>query len=482
MLRQHECICVYIAWCMCDLLLWLPMVYTTMTSFVDWIKNSGDWVKDALKSRASIDFDDPNTIPVLQKSLQKSITMFLFLFLSAAVIYYVSTEKNALQTRFYYYFILIMAPIVVGMLIGWELLFPGEKVSYEPFFKGAVYFLMFLGVVYLLQEARAPTTLAFMNYTIYILLFLIILTGLAITYFVFSNYLRQQTGGVGLFARILFYLPCLFADFVQYLKRQLDLTPNVVYLLLLLEVVFVLLYIYLPRWIDKWAKMQSNVLLNGPVDLDAAKTVAGANTFRVTRLEEMDEHGREWWGDKIVRLFRGKAKIDEAQLYKSIPTYRDNNYSISFWAYVNAGSMSDAAYVRESNILNYAGGKPSIAYVNNGTYKGNKYIVYLSNSPNAAPFEIVLDDGHQKWNYFAITYHDHSADFFINGKLVRTATFNAEHMPLAGDENDTIVVGSDGGLKGAICNVSYFPYSLTTREIANAYNLLRFRNPPVVGL
>jgi hypothetical protein len=230
--------------------------------------------------------------------------------------------------------------------------------------------------------------------------------------------------------------------------------------------------------------MNSNVLLNDPVDLNIETTVAGSNHFLATRLEEVDESGRESAMDKILRTLNkwtNKDALKENELYAYAPTYRDNNYSISFWAYVNAGTMSDTSYVRESNILNYANGKPSISYVNNGTHKGNKYVVYLSNSPNAEPYEIVLEDGNQKWNYFAITYHDHNADLFVNGKLLRTQEFNSSNIPIAGDERDTIVVGSNRGLKGAICNVSYYPYAITPREIATSYNTLRFKNPPILG-
>jgi len=445
-----------------------------------------DFLKDFLKTRASIDFENPTTLPTILKNAKKFTIMFLFFLISGAIIYYISTDENALSTKLYYYLIITLVPIVIFIVLTKDLFLQNDTTSsassYTTLLKSAGYLLLLFAVLYLMNIViNAPNLLVFMNYFINIMLILIVLTGLAIIYFIFSNYIKQQTGAVGLFSRILFYLPCLFADFVNYIKKELSITPSVAYILFIMEIVFVLLYIYLPLWVNKLAKINSNVLLNEPVDLNIEKTIAGSKYFLATdKLEELDETGDISFLQKIKK-WTNPDKLTENELYKHTSTYRDNNYSISFWVYVNAGTMSDGAYVRESNILNYANGKPKISYVNNGTHKGHKYVIYLSNSPTAEPYEIILKDGNQKWNYFAIVYHDNSADVFVNGKLLRTQTFNSTNLPLRGDESDTIVVGSDNGLKGAICNVSYYPYIIKEREIANTYNVLRFKNPPILG-
>lgn len=451
-----------------------PSLYEKMASLF-----SKETFRDFLKTRASLDFDDPTTFPTLEKGAKKSSILFLFIVMAGVIVYYISTEKNMLGSKLYYYLILFMVPVILGIFVGKDLFMSqqqSETTTYEPFLKVAFYLLIAFAVFHVMENvAASSSTLAFMNYFINIVLVLMVITGLAIVYFIFSNYIKQQTGALGLFARILFYLPCLFADFVNYIKRELSITPSVVYVLLALEIVFVLLYVYLPRWVKQFEELNSYVLLKDPVDLNVETPIAGSHMFLASKLEEMSERPTFFDSiDKFIKRWRGGDKLTENQLYRRAPTYRDNNYSISFWAYVNAGSMSDAAYVREATILNYANGRPKISYVNNGTHKGNKYVIYLSNSPSAEPYEVVLDDGHQKWNYFAIVYHDKSADLFVNGKLIRTMVFNGTNLPRAGEEKDTIVVGSENGLKGAIRNVSYFPYPITAREIATAYNIKGF--------
>jgi hypothetical protein len=446
------------------------------------VKNS---VKESLNSRASMDLNDANTISVFQKNLKKSSIMFIFIFISSILIYYISTDKNALDTKIFYYLFISLIPIIFGLFIVNDVLMPSDKSSsYEPFLKGALYLFIVGAIIGVLSFlASSANTLIMMNYIVYILIFLIILTGLAIGYFIFSNYLKQQTGTMGLIVRILFYLPCLFSDFINYLRKELSITSNVVFILLILQIVFIGLYAYLPKWINKLAKMNSNILLYDPVDLNIERTIAGSKHFLVKNLEEMDESGRESIGDKINKLWyrlTNRDKLKESEIINVEPTYRDNNYSISFWAYVNPGGPSDNAYMSESNILNYANGKPRITYVSNGQYKGSKYNVYFSNVAGSLPIAIELNDGYQKWNNFVITYHDQSADIFINGKLVRTEVFDKNNIPLAGDESDTITVGQSNGLKGAICNVRYYHYALSPREISTSFNILRFKNPPIL--
>jgi len=461
-------------------------IYDTMidsiTGMIDSLKsmNIVEPLKESLQQRASINIDDPTTISLLKANLLKTGFVFIVILILSIIIYYISTGKE-INSKIYYYVFLILTIIFV---VGKQFMFPSEKSSYEPFIRGAIYlFAGFIAIQLLIYMTSSLSNIMMTNYIVYLLIFLIIITGLALVYLLFSNYLKQQTGYSGLFIRFIFYLPCLFADFVNYLKKEWNMTPHITFILLILEIAFIGIYSILPTIIDKMSKMNSNVLLHDPVELHLERTIAGSKHFLVKNLEEIDESGRESLENKWKKWYNqfvNKDKLQESQLYKSQlePTYRDNNYSISFWTYVNTGGISDQGYIKESNIFNYAGGKPRITYMNNGQHKGNVYKVYYSNTANVPPFEIELSNGNQKWNYFVITYQDNSVNIFINGKLVRSATFNKDNLPLKGKESDTIVVGQENGVRGAICNVSYYPYALNMREISASYNILRFNNPP----
>jgi hypothetical protein len=162
-----------------------------------------------------------------------------------------------------------------------------------------------------------------------------------------------------------------------------------------------------------------------------------------------------------------------------VVNYRNNNYAISFWVYVNPGSASTIGYEKESTILDYAGGKPKITYINNGVDKKNKFIVYFSNNkPEISKYE--LDVMNQKWMFFAINYYDANADLFINGILERSFIFDKENIPNSGNKNDSIKIGDTNGLNGAICNVNYYSSPMSVYSISNLYNVLRYKNPPVM--
>jgi hypothetical protein len=42
-----------------------------------------------------------------------------------------------------------------------------------------------------------------------------------------------------------------------------------------------------------------------------------------------------------------------------------------------------------------------------------------------------------------------------------------------------MTVGEDGGLDGAVCNVTYYKNEQTKFQITNMYNLLMNKNPPI---
>jgi hypothetical protein len=44
---------------------------------------------------------------------------------------------------------------------------------------------------------------------------------------------------------------------------------------------------------------------------------------------------------------------------------------------------------------------------------------------------------------------------------------------------DSIKIGSDNGLYGAICNVNYYKSPLQESQLVNMYNLYYNKNPPV---
>jgi hypothetical protein len=148
------------------------------------------------------------------------------------------------------------------------------------------------------------------------------------------------------------------------------------------------------------------------------------------------------------------------------------------WVFVNIQPSSSAAYANETTIFDY-NSHPRITYKNETKNDRQKhkdvYTFYFSNTNANANYEVSISN--QKWNFIAFNYFDSKVDLYVNGNLERTFLFSdniPEYAP-----TDTVKIGSDNGLYGAICNVAYNKLPLTSEQIAIMYNINYLNNPPV---
>jgi len=74
-----------------------------------------------------------------------------------------------------------------------------------------------------------------------------------------------------------------------------------------------------------------------------------------------------------------------------------------------------------------------------------------------------------------INYSNGTLDVFINGNLVKSAIEVVPYMTL-----DNLVVGTDGGISGGICNLVYFKKPLNAVNISYLYNIVKDKSPPIV--
>ena len=148
------------------------------------------------------------------------------------------------------------------------------------------------------------------------------------------------------------------------------------------------------------------------------------------------------------------------------------NYSISSWFFIRANAPNfKKAYNKYSIILNY-GDKPKIMY----NPKLNKIKIIMNNGLNKKPIQYIIDGPPlQKWNNIVINYDGGHLDIFMNSKLVRSFPSVVPYMSF-----DQLDVGENNGLGGGVCNVVYFPSSISRERIITNYNLLKNNNPPII--
>lgn len=175
-------------------------------------------------------------------------------------------------------------------------------------------------------------------------------------------------------------------------------------------------------------------------------------------------------------------------------------YALSGWFYLNPQPPNtNSAYTKYTNIIKY-GNKLRVEY--NGKKNSlrvmtevassdkrkdnNDNNVNIDNNPDiddedemsknksVVVFE-TKDVIYQKWNNIAINYNEGHIDVFLNGVLVGSRSSVAPYMRL-----DEIVTGTNQGLYGGICNVTYYNDVLNEKSIVTTYKALRIKEMPYV--
>jgi hypothetical protein len=376
------------------------------------------------------------------------ILYFILIVISIIIIYIASKDYTTLTSKTYTYGFLIIVPLIIGILLVSPLISGTKNINILLYI--AIFSIIIIIIFYFYLKT-STLTIFLTSYIINIILLLILIIGLAIFYKMFDDYLKSFSGWTEFFINFIFYIPCLTSDIIEFIINQYKITPNIIIVLFIIEILFIIMYIYVPPILTKIIQKDANVLLYNPIFLNNEKMLnTNSNLFTMSYVN-----------NNILKLHSS----NDDNIFRT-------NYSISFWSYINNENISLHA---EKEIFNYGGGKPRITYTNIPNSINNKYTVYYSNIGNSS-YNMELEN--QKWNYFVITYNNNIVDIFINGVLKQSIeiTNNIPTYSLS----DTITVGENNGLYGAICNVNYYLTPLTKSQIANSYNLLQFSNPPII--
>jgi hypothetical protein len=363
---------------------------------------------------------------------------------------------------------LILGIILFGCFIIYSSLLRVSTPNASAYMPMIVFALFLIGMVItsyissFLSPYITPTSISLVSNSLRLIIVLMIIIGLAIAYKFYSDRLKALTGWEGFFINFLFYIPCLISDGLEYLLQQYNITPNIVFVLLIIELLLALSYFYLPKLLKKSIKKTEIVLQNKPVYLNQETVVGNTEMFLF----------------KPLNIDENSEYIDQNALYR-------RNYCISMWVFLNVHSSSTSAYKNETEIFDYSS-HPRITYknVSNNPKSNDKgvYTFYFSNtksktieSDDDAKYELSIPN--QKWNLISFNYFDTKVDLYINGNLERTYTFS-DNIPQYSPE-DLVKLGKDNGLNGAICNVSYNKKPLTSTEISTTYNINYMNNPPI---
>lgn len=388
--------------------------------------------------------------------LLKYLGVLLVIGLIAMILIKTSYDPTAMNRNTMSYGALMIVPLLISFFIFSPLVKAGDGSTVMML--GAAFICMMIVIYSYYSTTWTPNTVYYGGYVMNILLLLILIVGLGVIFKVFSGQLKKLSGWPGFFSNLMFFIPCLLSDGMQYLFQQINITPNAVILLLFIEIALILLYLYIPVIIDKLSKTNTTLLLNRPVFIDKELPIGDSSLFLM-------------------------SQSDDTSLGGSI--YR-KNYTFSMWIYLNPPTQTNDEHTNGVKIFDFGNGKPKISYKNqsNNTrlLKKDTYEITFTNTALDASnnkidtnYEISLPN--QKWNNFVFNYLGSKVDLYINGSLERTFNFSNNvpvYLP-----TDVITVGSKNGLEGAICNVNYYKTPLSSDKIATIYNLLFMKNPPM---
>jgi hypothetical protein len=299
--------------------------------------------------------------------------------------------------------------------------------------------IIFILIFWLINNFSSLQTI-----TIFVISILAIFGLLSLVYLAFKKTIDKFKNKHDLFIQLItnifFYIPCLFVEFIEYIKYEYKITSSTVWIIFLIELLLITLYFILPIIWSKIAISDGTQLLKDPVYLFKKRTLG---TF-----EDLHKNNIN--------------KTDNKFNY---------NYSLSFWYYINPQPPStNKSYTKYTNILSY-GNKPVIEY--NG--KKNTLRIRTENKLNKL-VEIYLDKNiqYQKWNNMVINYDGANMDVFINSKLVGTQPNIAPYMTY-----ENVTIGSDNGIHGGICNIKYYDRPLTKNDIEITYKILKNKHRPL---
>jgi len=306
------------------------------------------------------------------------------------------------------------------------------------------------------------------NITAFIFRVLAISGVVAIGYILYKKYSKSNVPDkknrfLKLLQDIILYLPCLLIDFVEFIKKQWNLTTKTEWLILGGEIVLIGLAFVLPVVYQKLVTHDGVVLVDKPRYLSSKYELG---TYQ--NLIPADNTGQPF----------------------------KYSYSISGWFNVFGMATNTRASANEfTDIINYSN-KPRVQFnVSTNTLRIQTEISHHMHrhghsqsdnhhdedklrvaSTGSKTVDVFVSDKIelQKWNNIVINYDSGYMDVFLNGVLVGTKGTISPYM-----KYDVVSAGANRGIEGGICNVVYYDRILSKGEIDINYRLLRELNPPM---
>jgi hypothetical protein len=427
--------------------------------------------------------EPPNNISPSNSQIRNGIILIFlyFIILSIVAFSFEKLDKTKNSVSIVLFSVILFMIFVLIFIVGGENV--GNSISANSSLLTRLFYaVLFIAFVLFLFN------LFYLSSTFFWVVFVaIVIVSLAILFNVFRNHIIRSTkNNRWKFAiEIVFFIPCLFNDFMLWGLEQFKMTPYITWVLFFIEFVLIASYIYFPRLMQKINIRDGTMLWNPPyyINTGRERVIATDTTLKIRDMNSQRQKPLlwesisplqffpEWVLDTLPNWIKPPPKKDETS--QSIDVLKQTitpvNYAFSMWI-----NLSPQKVANEISLFRYGFGnsyKPKITYDNNDIYK-----VYFSEQTDA--YEIKVPN--QKWNQFVLNYVDGvRAELWLNGKMQRVMYFSEMGGMPKYEASDQVVIGNNQntGLHGAIGNVVFFSKSLDSTEIVNMYNVGNPRFP-----
>lgn len=383
--------------------------------------------------------------------------ILFFTLLTAISLYYVSTDNTIVNSEKYIYAFITFIPLIL-LIVAAFFIFNQNIKLFNLIVGLSIVGIVFIFCFYFNKILSFGKKYGiFFNIILQIIIFSIICVGLAIVFSIFEKKIRSLRGSPGLIVNLIFLIPCLLTEFIEYIKDQLKITPNITFVLFIIEIIFILLYVYIPYlFTTKILQETGKPLLKESLFLNTKTNIA--------KTSDLEPINKSEFGNSVNISKQSTDNVQDVDIRK--------NYAFSMWIYLN----EQQTFSSEKNIFNYGSSCPMISYTNANTNTKSitEHISIAVNSSKTMVYKFEIP--RQKWNNIVFNYNNSSVDIFINGSLERSVNFNGDHPTYS--PVDLVSVGDENGVDGAICNVEFYSTPLTQFQISTKYNILMNKNPP----
>lgn len=417
---------------------------------------------------------------VIQYIVALLVTLYIFLLL-----YTISNDKQSLSENYIQYMFALIFPMTFMFLvilsndrstniklmgaICFLILITFFISTYFPDFNKIIKDIYYSWFDFDKMEGLSNETSFLITLIIKFILISIIVISLSIVYALFINKTYRQEGYLGFFMYFLFFIPCLLNDFIGFIFKEFKTTPNIVFVLFILEIIFILLYIYLPKKIMERSLEKGKILIKDPLFI-GKETLLGGSDFLIKKDDELNQLTSS---SIITSNVKNKTMINR-------------NYAISMWLSYNPVVIS-SDYEKSMPIFRYGitdyenekSGAPLLLYHSNDIFG----IIATNNLGNNEDktYTTRLHIPPQRWNNIVFNYHNNKVDIFLNGDLERTIELKGAIPDY--NKYDQFIAGSTiTNIHASLCNVVLMSEPMTQGEIRNSYNLLKLQNPPLLNL